>query len=131
MGSRNKGAWAMVMGAMVMGALLVATPAMAERDPAYAAARAAGEIGEKTDGYLGVVGAGNPTLRRMVEDLNIKRKSVYAERAQAQHSTVEEYALTMGCHLILQATPGEKYQAPDGSWQTRTTAAPLRDARCP
>ena len=23
-----------------------------------------------------------------------------------------------------------KVQAPDGSWQTRTSAAPLRDARC-
>ena len=27
--------------------------------------------------------------------------------------------------------PGEKYQAPDGSWQTRTGAAPQRDTRCP
>jgi len=101
------------------------------RDPAYAAARAAGEVGEKPDGYLGVVGAGSPALRRIAEDINIKRRAVYAERAQAQHATVEEYAFTTGCKLIMQTEPGEKYLAPDGAWQTRGGGAPVRDARCP
>ncbi len=105
--------------------------AWAQRDPAYASARAAGEIGEKMDGYLGVVGSGSAQLRAIVDDLNIKRKAVYAQKAQAQHATVEEYAFTSGCLLISQTRPGEKYQAPDGSWQTRTSAPPLRDARCP
>lgn len=106
--------------------------AMAEgRDPAYAAARARGDVGEKVDGYLGLVGAGDPALKRMVEDLNIRRKAVYAEHAQAQHATVEEYAFTSGCHLIEATVPGEKYQAPDGTWHVRTSAPPLRDARCP
>ncbi|MBS0255706.1 MAG: YdbL family protein [Proteobacteria bacterium] len=107
-------------------------PALAEgRDPAYAAARAAGQVGEKIDGYLGVVGASTPALAHMVADLNIKRKAVYADRAQVQHSTLEEYAFTSGCHLILQTEPGEKYQAPDGTWHTRTDAPPLRHSRCP
>ncbi len=101
------------------------------RDPAYAAARAAGQVGEKADGYLGVVGAGSPALRKIAEDINIKRRAVYAERAQAQHATVEEYAFTSGCGLIAKTEPGEKYQAPDGSWQTRGGGAPMRDSRCP
>ena len=29
------------------------------------------------------------------------------------------------------AVAGEKYQAPDGSWQTRGSGAPQRDSRCP
>jgi hypothetical protein len=45
------------------------------------------------------------------------------EKAQAQHATIEEYAFTTGCLLIAQTTPGEKYQAPDGAWKTRTSAA--------
>ena len=94
-------------------------------------ARAHGEVGEKVDGYLGVVGAPNPTLRRMVEDLNIRRKAVYSEHAQAQHATLEEYAFTSGCRLIEATVPGEKYQGPDGVWHERTAAAPLRDTRCP
>ena len=109
----------------------IATPAFAQRDPAYAAARAAGQVGEKMDGYLGIVGADTPELRRIVNDINIKRRAVYAERAQVNNATLEEYALTAGCQAILATSPGEKYQAPDGTWQTRTSAAPMRDSRCP
>jgi len=117
--------------ALALGAAVIATPALAQRDPAYAAARAAGQVGEKMDGYLGVVGAGSGDLRAMVNDLNIKRKAVYAQQAQAQHATVEEYAFTSGCLAIARTAPGEKYQAPDGSWATRTSAPPQRDPRCP
>jgi uncharacterized protein YdbL (DUF1318 family) len=109
---------------------LVATPAHADRDPAYAAARASGQIGEKMDGYLGIVGASTPELQRLVNDLNIKRRAVYAERAQQNNATLEEYSVSAGCQLILKTEPGEKYQAPDGSWQTRTGAPPIRDPRC-
>ena len=110
----------------------IAVPASAQnRDPAYAAARSAGQVGEKMDGYLGYVTPPAPALRAVVEDINIKRKAVYAEKAQANKATVEEYALTSGCLLIAQTKPGEKYQAPDGSWQTRGAGAPLRDSRCP
>ncbi len=108
-----------------------AAPAFAQRDPAYAAARAAGQVGEKMDGYLGVVGSETPELKRIVNDINIKRRAVYSERAKANNATLEEYALTAGCQAILATKPGEKYQAPDGSWQTRGAGAPMRDPRCP
>ena len=109
----------------------LAGTAYAQRDPAYAQARANGQVGEKMDGYLGVVGADSGDVRRLVNDINIKRRAVYVKRAQAANATLEEYALTAGCEAISRTKPGEKYQAPDGSWQTRTAAAPLRDSRCP
>ena len=109
----------------------VSTDAHAQRDPAYANARAQGEVGEKMDGYLGIVVRPTSDLQRMVNDINIKRREVYAERAKAANATLEEYALTAGCLAIARTVPGEKYQAPDGSWQTRTSAPPLRDPRCP
>jgi hypothetical protein len=109
----------------------LAAPALAQRDPAFDAARASGKVGEKVDGYVGIVGADTPDLRRLVDDINIKRKAVYAERAQANNATIEEYALTIGCQQILKTQPGEKYQAPDGSWQTRTSAPPTRHPKCP
>ncbi len=112
-------------------ALLPAVAAAQARDPVYAAARSSGQVGEKMDGYLGYVGAPAPTLRAVVEDINIKRKAVYADKARANNATVEEYALTSGCLAIARTTPGEKYQAPDGSWQTRSSAPPMRDSRCP
>lgn len=124
---------ALLAGAMALGALAIAIPAAAQaaRDPAYAAARTAGQVGEKNDGYLGFPSAPSAEVRRMADDINIKRRAIYAQRAAEQRATVDDYAFTTGCLLIGQTKVGEKYQAPDGTWQTRTAAAPLRDSRCP
>ena len=105
--------------------------AYAQRDPAYDAARGSGKVGEKMDGYLGIVGASTAELQRLVNDIKIKRRAIYAQKAKAANATLEEYALTAGCLAIARTSPGEKYQAPDGSWQTRTSAPPQRDSRCP
>lgn len=113
-------------------AAAVAVPAAAQqRDPAYAAARAAGQVGERIDGYLGIVSGGTPALQAIVNDINIKRRALYADRARATNATLDEYALTAGCQAIMATRPGEKYQAPGGSWQTRGSDAPQRDPRCP
>lgn len=117
--------------APILALALVAAPAFAQRDPAYAAARASGDVGEKMDGYLGFVGTPSASLRALVEDINIKRRANYTERARAQNATVEEYALTQGCILIARTVSGEKYQTPGGAWATRTAAPPQRDSRCP
>ncbi len=123
---------AILAGITALSALgLVAAPALAQRDPAYAAARAAGKIGEQPDGYLGIVGAADKVLQDLVNDINIKRRAVYTEKAKENNATLEAYALTAGCQAIARTTPGEKYMAPDGSWQTRTGAPPIRDPRCP
>jgi uncharacterized protein YdbL (DUF1318 family) len=116
--------------AAVLGVVLMATPAAAERDPAYAQARAAGQVGEKPDGYLGVV-TGGSAIAAMVDDINIKRKAAYTREAQLAGATIEQFTFTTGCRLIAATRPGEKYQSPDGSWQTRGADAPIRDSRCP
>jgi uncharacterized protein YdbL (DUF1318 family) len=122
-----------IIAAAALAGTLVSAPAFAQRDPAYQAARAAGQVGEKMDGYLGIVSGGGSALQAMVADINIKRRALYSQRAQAANPpvTLEEYALTAGCIAIAKTDVGEKYQAPDGSWQTRTAAPPLRDSRCP
>ncbi len=114
----------------LMAGLAVAGAAWAQRDPAYAAARAAGQVGEQPDGYLGVVGGGSADLRALVSSINIQRKAAYTQKAQASGATVEQLAFTSGCNLIAQTNPGEKYRTPDGGWATRTAAAPTRDPRC-
>jgi hypothetical protein len=108
---------------------LLATAAQAQRDPAYQAARSAGQVGEKPDGYLGIVGEETPVLRALVNNINIQRKAAYT-RSAADSATVEQFAFTSGCNLIAKTVPGEKYQAPDGSWKTRSDAPPERDSRC-
>ncbi|MEM1053235.1 MAG: YdbL family protein [Pseudomonadota bacterium] len=108
-----------------------ASPAMAQRDPVYAAARANGTVGEQVDGYLGVVGDATPALQRLVNDINIRRKAVYTRKSQENNATPEQYATTAGCQAIARTVPGEKYQGPDGSWKTRTSSPPERLAICP
>ncbi|MBY0581961.1 MAG: YdbL family protein [Sphingomonas sp.] len=103
--------------------------ALAQRDPAYQAARSQGLIGEQPDGYLGIVGAPTPDLRALINNINIQRKAKYTESA-ASGATVEQLAFTSGCNLILKTVPGEKYMTPAGVWKTRTAAAPDRDPRC-
>lgn len=122
---------ALALAATMLSLAVLPGPAQAQRDPAYDAARASGQVGEKTDGYLGIVSGGDGALRKMVDDINIKRRALYAQRAQAAKATLEEYAFTAGCLAISRTASGEKYQAPDGSWQTRGAGAPQRDPRCP
>ena len=118
--------------AMAAAALtMVAGAAYAQRDPANQEARTQGLIGEKPDGYLGFVGSPSPAIRALVDDLNIKRKAAYTRSAAGAGSTVEQFAFTTGCRLILQTSPGEKYQTPGGQWATRDNGPPTRDPRCP
>ncbi|WP_326523497.1 YdbL family protein [Sphingomonas sp.] len=109
---------------------LIATAAHAQRDPAYAAARSAGQVGEQPDGYLGIVGDPTPALRALVNNINIQRKAAYTQRASASGATVEQMAFVSGCNLVNQTQAGEKYQTPTGAWATRGAGAPTRDPRC-
>lgn len=119
-------------GKMILAATLAATAgaAIAQRDPAYAAARAAGQVGEQPDGYLGIVGGGTPALKSLVANINIQRKAAYTRQSAGSGATVEQFAFTSGCNLIGQTAPGEKYKGPDGNWQTRGAGAAERDSRC-
>ncbi|MGY2734445.1 YdbL family protein [Sphingomonas sp. UYP23] len=104
--------------------------ALAQRNPAYQAARSAGEVGEQPDGYLGVVGSASSEVRALVNNINIQRKAAYTQQSASSGATVEQFAFTSGCNLIGQTAPGEKYKGPDGQWKTRGAGAPERDSRC-
>lgn len=120
----------LILGALAA-AMTLSSAALAQRDPAYEAARSSGLVGEKTDGYLGHVTPPTPEIRALVLDINIKRKDAYTRSAAASGATVEQFAFTSGCNLIARTRPGEKYQSPDGRWLTRDAGPPERDPRCP
>lgn len=122
--------WALAAIAVTAAVALAVPPAMAQRDPAYEAARAAGQIGEQPDGYLGFVTPPTPEIRAMVTDINIKRKAAYTKNVPPD-STIEQFAFTTGCNQIAKTKPGEKYRTPDGRWLTREASSPpVRDSRC-
>ena len=121
-------AFAALAAALPAPAAIATTPA---RPLLYETARRQGLVGERVDGYLGFVVPPSPQLRRLVRDINIKRKALYIERAKANAVTAAEYAFVAGCLAIARTLPGEKYQAPDGTWRTRGAEPPVRDRRCP
>ncbi|MFN3435439.1 MAG: YdbL family protein [Sphingomonas sp.] len=116
----------MVAGAVALTGLSAA--AVAQRDPAYAAAREAKQVGEQPDGYLGVV-SGGASVQALVRDINIKRKAAYTQSAQASGSTVEQFAFTTGCNLVARVPVGEMYKTPSGQWK-ENTGTPELDGRC-
>jgi len=115
-----------VAGAVAL--LGLSTMAMAQRDPAYAAAREAKQVGEQPDGYLGVV-SGGASVQALVRDINIKRKAAYTASAQASGATVEQFAFTSGCNLVAKVGQGEMYKTPSGQWKVNT-GTPELDPRC-
>jgi uncharacterized protein len=121
----------MLTAAVLLG-LATTTAAYAQSGPTYQSARSEGLIGELPTGYIGFVSPPTAAIKALVDDINIKRKAVYTEQAQANGATVEEFAFRTACRLIKEKmVAGEKYQAPDRSWKTRDATPPLLDSRCP
>lgn len=103
---------------------LALKPALAQQSPVVAQARAAGQVGERYDGYLGVVGAVPDAVRRQVGAVNIKRRSLYASLAARKRVTTEEVGITAACSLLRRVAVGEVYFAAEGGWKRRIAGQP-------
>ena len=99
--------------------LSLAVPASAPaQDPAaILAARRAGLIGERYDGYVGLVSPGaSAELRRQVAALNIRRRSLYSSLAARRGVSPEEVGITAACSLLRRVGVGEYYLPGQGGW---------------
>ena len=83
-------------------------------------AKSAGLVGERIDGYLGVVDSGAPAdVKRLVEQINADRQAKYAEIAQKQGAPVQAVAQIAGEKLIQRAGSGEYVMGADGQWRRK------------
>lgn len=126
----------LVLAALVAGGLLAAAPAFGQAgDSVVAQARANGLVGEQTDGYLGFVpGASiSADLRGRVNQINIQRRGVYTQRAEARGVSVEEVGYAVACDVFRnRIAVGERYRTEAGQWRQRTASEPAeRGSRCP
>ena len=110
--------WLVRMGAIVLLVLgLGAGPAQAGP---LEDAKAAGLVGERIDGYLGVVESGAPgDVKRLIEQVNAERESKYAEIAKKQGVPVKAVAQIAGEKLINRAGGGEYVMGADGQWRQK------------
>ena len=99
--------------------LAFAAPALAQGSPELAAARAAGVLGERFDGYLGYTAGASERVRREAGAINIKRRSLYSGLAARRNATVQEVGIAAGCELLADVKVGEIYMLNDGAWRRR------------
>lgn len=80
-------------------------------------AKAAGIVGEKRDGYLGIVSAADAATQRLVQDINLKRRDRYREIAQSTPgSTLADVEALAGAKIIGQTPAGQYVQSASGAW---------------
>jgi uncharacterized protein YdbL (DUF1318 family) len=97
---------------------LVMPVSVAAQDPAMIlAARRAGQIGERYDGYVGYVITPSAALRRQVDAVNIRRRSLYSGLAARKGVSPEEVGVTAACSLLRRIGVGEFYLSGQGGWQ--------------
>jgi uncharacterized protein YdbL (DUF1318 family) len=83
-------------------------------------AKAAGLVGERIDGYLGVVDSGAPaSVKSLVDQINAEREAAYARIAQKQGAPVAAVAQIAGKKLIERAPSGEYVMGAEGQWQRK------------
>jgi uncharacterized protein YdbL (DUF1318 family) len=102
---------------------LLAVPAVAQT-PAVDAERAAGQIGERYDGYLGVAGPVSATVRSQVASINIRRRSLYSNLAASRGVSPSDVGITAGCQLLARVGVGEAYLWTEGGWRRRAPGQP-------
>ena len=106
--------------AILLGGIAIAlAPAAAAQGPAMAAARQAGTVAERFDGYLGHSANASAAVRRQVGAVNIRRRSLYTGLASRRQVTVQEVGITAGCELLADVKVGESYVLGDGVWRRR------------
>jgi len=106
----------------------LAGPATAQT-PTVDAARASGIVGERYDGYLGVVAGASGAVRGQVATINIQRRSLYSNLAARKGASPQDVGVTAGCQLLARVGVGEAYLWADGAWRRRAAgqAPPVPD----
>lgn len=120
----------LIAAAAIAAALATAAPAFAQRDPVIDAARAAGQVGEQFDGYLGIVPGQQVSadVRGRVDQTNIHRRALYTRLANERGVTVEEAATAVACEVFedpTKITVGQRYRDRAGQWRQHTASNPV------
>ena len=116
----------LLIAAMALAAAGASTGALALQADASAQLRASGQVGEQSDGYLGVVGSAPAELRARVDAVNIKRRAYYTDIASRRRAQIEEVGAATACEIFAsRIAPGQYYRLADGVWRQRQGNAPV------
>jgi uncharacterized protein YdbL (DUF1318 family) len=89
----------------------------AQSKAAVDAAKAAGAVGEQTDGFLGFVKPADPALKAAVDEINAGRAQLYREAAARNGVTPEAAGGSAFTSVVKdRIKPGEYVRTPGGAW---------------
>jgi uncharacterized protein YdbL (DUF1318 family) len=112
-------------------AVLGAAGAAWAQGSGVSAAMAAGQVGERADGYLGIRGSVSDAVKAEVEQINIKRRALYTSRAQERGVAVEAIAAATACQAMQRVGVGQAYNL-GGGWAVRGAGDPApKPGNCP
>ena len=113
----------MIKALLLLPFLALASAALAQT-PAVDAARAAGSVGERYDGFLGVASPVSSAVRSQVATVNIRRRSLYSDLAARRGVSPQEVGISAGCQLLARIGVGQAYLLADGAWRRRAPGQP-------
>ncbi len=82
-------------------------------------AKAAGWLGERTDGYVGILPGAPSGAGALARDINAKRRAKYQGIAAANGTSLQAVEILVGQKLIARARPGEIVMNANGQWVRR------------
>lgn len=104
-------------------AALAAWPAAAQAS-SLSAAMAAGQVGERYDGYMGFAVTPSLEVQREINAINIRRRSLYTDLAIRQNVTPQVVGIATACQLLARLAVGEAFMLGDGTWRRRMPGQP-------
>ena len=96
-----------------VGLVLSGAPALAQ---SLDQLRASGAVGERFDGYAQAL---QSSAAGMVDQVNAKRRQIYAERAASEGASPDQIGRVYAQQIFAKAPPGTKYLQENGAWITK------------
>ena len=110
-------------------AAILASAGFAQAPGQVSDAIAAGQVGERYDGYLGIAAPVSPAVQSGVGHINIQRRALYSRLGEQRRVSRQDVGIAAGCQLLGRVGPGQAYLLSDGVWRRRGAgqAAPVPD----
>ncbi len=78
--------------------------------------RASGVVGERFDGYAQAL---QSSAAGTVDQVNAKRRKIYAERAASEGASTDQIGRVYARQIFAKAPPGTKFLQDNGAWITK------------
>jgi len=95
---------------------LSALPAMAQ---SLDDLRASGALGERFDGYVAVRDAGAAGAKKVANEVNAKRRSLYEQRASTEGVSAEAVGRVYASQIMQKAPRGTWFLDENGNWRQK------------